>query len=176
MNKKILLAMVSMATLLSIGAGCAPKNKADNDTGDPSLTNRTFVDDQGNNGTAVESDSLEEGKDISVVIKTGISCIKTKIGVKDVVTADYENALDVYGKSGWRFQFVKCSGTPGSLIMKLGTKFMIDNRDDTGHQIAIGAQSYKLSAYDFAIISIKKAGSYNITCDGGGAARVEISK
>lgn len=176
MKKNKLLLLAGAFSLLAIGAGCAPKNKADNDTGNPALTNRTYIDDQGNSGVAVESDSLEEGKAVSVVIKPGITVIKTKIGVENVVTPDYENALDVYGKSGWRFQFVKCSGLPGSMVMKLGTKFMIDNRDNADHQIAIGTQTYKLSAYDFAIISIKKAGSYNITCDGGGAARVEISK
>ena len=51
---------------------------------------------------------------------------------------------------------------------------MIDNRDNASHQIGIGTKIYKLAAYDFAIVTIEKAGNFNITCDGRGAAQVLI--
>lgn len=174
MKKNILLLFTLIISLITIGAGCSSKKQADSNFDVPSFISRDFVDEEGNDGTAVSSNGMLDGRAVSVVVKPGVSIVKSKTGVTNVETKDYGTALGIYGTSGYRFQFLKCSGSPGSLIMKLGTKFMIDNRDDKSHQIGIGTQSYKLGAYDFAIISIKKIGSFNITCDGGGAAHVDV--
>jgi hypothetical protein len=122
---------------------------------------------------------VDEGSDemtVSAIIIPGVEIIKTKAGTKIVETKSYGDALETYGTSGYRFQFSNCSGNPGTLTMKIGTKFMIDNRDSIGHQINIGTKAYKLAAYDFAILSIQKIGTFNIICDGRIAANVWIQK
>lgn len=164
MNKKTLILLVTIFSVLIIGAGCTKAN-IDNSSGSAE-DNLSFT--ERNNQMAV-----------SVIIKPGIKIVTTKIGTAKIATTtveteDYGAALAVYGKSGYRFQFVNCSGTPGFLTMKFGVKFMIDNRDNKSHQIGIGTKTYKLAAYDFAIVTIQKTGDYNITCDGGGAAHVLI--
>lgn len=84
----------------------------------------------------------------------------------------YEAALKAF--VGFRFQFANCSGTPGSFTVKQGSKFMLDNRDNEAHVFAVGTQSYEVGPYGFAVASASKAGRYQITCDGGGAAEVLI--
>jgi hypothetical protein len=89
---------------------------------------------------------------------------------------DYQTALTTYRTSGYLFQFTDCRGTPGSLMMKVGTKFMMDNRDGKARKIAInGIKTYSVGAYDFVIaVAPSKAGLYYITCDGGGAAQINV--
>jgi hypothetical protein len=67
---------------------------------------------------------------------------------------------------------------PGSMTMKTGTKFMLDNRDSVARTIAIeGGQSYSLSAYGFKIATApSKEGTYYITCDKGGAASITVQR
>jgi len=123
---------------------------------------------------------------VSVVVMPGVKIVTTTVATKNatkvsteintttVETEDYGAAFNIYEKSGYRLQFVGCSGNPGYMTMKLGVTFMIDNRDNESHEIAIASNIYKLDAYDFAIVTIQKAGDFNITCDGGGAAHVLI--
>ena len=159
MNKNILILLTIIFSILTVGTGCT-KAEIDN----PSSSNEDNLSfTERNNQMAV-----------SAVIKPGVKIVTTKKGITAVETEDYGTAKGIYGESGYRFQFVDCSGKPGYLTMKLGVKFMIDNRDNKSHQIAIGTKTYKLEAYDFAIVSIQKVGDFNITCDGGGAARVLI--
>jgi len=89
----------------------------------------------------------------------------------------YTQALNTYSAetgSGYRFQFVNCNGTPGSLAIKKGVTFMIDNRDKDAHTFVVGSLTYKVGAEGFAIATAKDVGTYNITCDGGGAAQVIV--
>jgi hypothetical protein len=51
---------------------------------------------------------------------------------------------------------------------------MFDNRDNKSHNFGIGTKSFKLGAYNYAILTTTKTGSFNITCDGGGAAKVVV--
>lgn len=96
--------------------------------------------------------------------------------VKPVKRLTYTEAMKIYGPQGnnLRFQFVTCQGTPGRLSVKKGVSFMLDNRDNAKHAIAIGTQKYNLGAYGFAVVSVPKTGLYKITCDGGGSAEVLV--
>lgn len=91
-------------------------------------------------------------------------------------TQKYLDAIRIYKNTGYYFQFVDCHGLPGTLTMKKGKKFMLDNRDATSRRIAIsGGQSFKITAYNFAIATAPtKAGTHYITCDGGGAATIVV--
>lgn len=89
----------------------------------------------------------------------------------------YGQALNTYSLesgNGYRFQFVNCNGTPGSLAMKVGTKFMLDNRDNEPHTFVVGTTTYQIGAEGFAIATATLEGTYNITCDGGGASQVIV--
>ncbi len=93
-------------------------------------------------------------------------------------TQKYLDAIRIYKNPGYYFQFVDCHGSPGTLTMKKGKKFMLDNRDAKSRKIAIsGGQSFKISAYNFAIATAPtKAGTHYITCDGGGAATILVQQ
>lgn len=79
-------------------------------------------------------------------------------------------------ESGYRFQFSNCHGTPGSLVVKTDRAFLLDNRDERAHTFAVAGRSYHVGGYSAAVVSIAKAGTYAITCDGGGAASVTVQK
>lgn len=87
----------------------------------------------------------------------------------------YQAALSTYE---YRIQFVNCRGTAlpgvGTLSVKKNVKFMLDNRDNKTHTFAFAGQTHTAGPYDFVIASISKPGTYNLTCDGGGAAKINI--
>ena len=85
----------------------------------------------------------------------------------------YNKALEIYGK-GYRFQFSQCHGTPRYISVRQGVKLMLDNRDNKAHTIVVKSQTFHLPSYGFAIITAKDAGTYNITCDGGGAGQLNV--
>ena len=104
---------------------------------------------------------------------------KTVTGTKIISKASpstlkYMDALKIYRASGYYFQFENCHGQPGSLIMKKGTKFMLDNRDVESHLISWGGHNYRLGSYSFVISTADKVGKFNITCDTGGAAQITV--
>jgi hypothetical protein len=94
--------------------------------------------------------------------------------IPPAASLSYAQALNIYGKSGYRIQFSNCSGNPGSLSIAKGTKFMLDNRDDKPHKIVVKSQTFNLKAYGFAVVTAKDVGTYNITCDGGGSAELNV--
>lgn len=81
-----------------------------------------------------------------------------------------------YVESGYRFQFSGCHGTPGSLVVKAGKYFLLDNRDAKAITIAVAGQSYKIGAYSAAVAAVWKVGTHQITCNGGGAASLTVQK
>lgn len=91
-------------------------------------------------------------------------------------TQRYLDAIRVYKSVGYYFQFVSCHGSPGSLTLKKGKKFMLDNRDSVSRKIAVqGGQSFQIKPYDFAIATAPSTlGTHYITCDGGGAASIVV--
>jgi hypothetical protein len=90
----------------------------------------------------------------------------------------YEEALSIYKYSGYLMQFTDCKAKPGSLTMKGGNNFMIDNRDAQARKIVI--QSYgdiSIGAYGFTIISAPaKEGAYTLMCDGVLSANINVTK
>lgn len=112
---------------------------------------------------------------------TATTTKKTTVPVKTPpaplsATQRYLDAIRIYKNVGYYFQFVDCHGLPGSLTLKKGKKFMLDNRDNKSRKIAIvGGQSFTIGAYNFAIATApSKAGTHYITCDGGGAASILV--
>ena len=91
-------------------------------------------------------------------------------------TKAYDNAIEIYGTSGYRFQFSQCHGTPGKLAIKKGSKFMLDNRDSQAHTIVVKSQTFHVPALGFAIVTARDLGTYNIICDGGGAAQLTVEE
>ena len=91
-------------------------------------------------------------------------------------TQRYLDAIRIYKNVGYYFQFVSCHGSPGSLTLKAGKKFMLDNRDNVTHKIAVqGGQTFQVGAYNFAIATAPSTiGTHYITCDGGGAASIIV--
>ncbi|TAK03684.1 hypothetical protein EPO34_00790 [Patescibacteria group bacterium] len=87
-------------------------------------------------------------------------------------TLTYERALELYGK--YRIQFVSCHGNPGQMTLGKGAKLMLDNRDKKAHTVKVGSVSYRLASMGFAIATVREVGTLNVTCDGGGAATVEV--
>ena len=93
-------------------------------------------------------------------------------------TQRYLDAIRVYKSVGYYFQFVDCHGSPGTFTLKKGKKFMLDNRDNVTHKIAVqGGQSFQVGAYNFAIATAPSTlGTHYITCDGGGAASIVVQQ
>ncbi len=91
-------------------------------------------------------------------------------------TAAYPAKALPYIENGYRFQFSNCHGTPGNLVVKAGKYFLFDNRDAKPHTIGVAGQTYSVGAYGAAVAAVWKVGTYNITCDGGGAASLTVQK
>ncbi|MBI5134933.1 hypothetical protein HZA86_01710 [Candidatus Uhrbacteria bacterium] len=103
---------------------------------------------------------------------------RTRTGAPTARVDSYQDALDKYGDNGtgYMFQFSNCSGNPGSLTMKVGAPFLIDNRDAQEHSFVISGIGFgqNIDGYDFAVWRATKVGTYMITCDGGGAAEMKV--
>jgi hypothetical protein len=95
----------------------------------------------------------------------------TPAGTKNL-DLSYTEALNLFG--GYRFQFSDCSGTPGTLNLTKGATFLLDNRDAVAHTIKVGTQSYSVGAYGYRIASASTKGANQITCDGKGAAMLNV--
>ncbi len=106
----------------------------------------------------------------------GTTATKGVTGSVPSAVSGFGQAYNTYATSGYRFEFVGCSGTPGSLSMKQGTKFMLDNRDNASHKIVVAGATYNVGPYGYAIATATTLGKYNITCDGKGAASINVQK
>ena len=97
-------------------------------------------------------------------------------GADAAPSGDYPKKGLPYVESGYRFQFTDCHGSPGSLTVKSGKYFLLDNRDEKAITIGVAGQSYKIGPYGAAIAAVWKVGDHNITCNGGGAATLHVEK
>ncbi len=84
------------------------------------------------------------------------------------------DVVEQYAASGYRFQFSECRGTPGSLVVKKGKSYLLDNRDNAAHTFKVEGKTYRVGAYGYAIATARGIGTHMITCDGGGAAQVVV--
>lgn len=96
------------------------------------------------------------------------------VGGDTGTVGDYPKKGLPYIESGFRFQFSDCHGLPGSLTVKRGKYFLLDNRDSKAITIAVAGQSYKIAAYGAAVAAVSKVGTHQITCNGGGAASITV--
>jgi hypothetical protein len=129
------------------------------------------------NGMPSEDVSASSTDAIATTTTSTVSNTKTNTYTKtsgDAVSQSYTDALKIYSASGYRMQFVNCQATPGQLTIKKGQKFMIDNRDSKPHKFKVGSTLYSVKAYGFAIATSKTLGVNFITCDGGGAAKINV--
>ncbi len=85
----------------------------------------------------------------------------------------YGAAINTYP---YRFQFSQCHGNPGQLAVKKGTVVMLDNRDSIAHTFKADSQTFKIAGYDYALLKTSAISNVNITCDGGGAALLNVEK
>lgn len=85
----------------------------------------------------------------------------------------YGEAIKAYP---YRFQFVNCSGNPGSMAVKKGAIVMLDNRDKIAHTIKADGQTFKIAALDYALLRTSAISNTFITCDGGGSAMLNVQK
>lgn len=90
-------------------------------------------------------------------------------------TEKYQQALNTYRSAGAYFQFVGCHANPGTLSIKRGVSYMIDNRDKAAHTIKVGnVSSYRVGGYGYAIVKAPAPGRYYITCDDGGSGLLNV--
>lgn len=135
--------------------------------------------DENKKGETVETINTEEVTETipeTVVTTTTTSTAPSKGTVTTKPTTQglsYQRALAAYP---YRIQFVSCHGNPGKLTVKQGSKVMLDNRDERTHTIMVGRNKYSIKGYNFTVVTAPTAGTYNITCDGGGAAQMITQK
>jgi len=83
----------------------------------------------------------------------------------------YVKALETYQ---FRIQFDKCQASPGTITLKEGLPILLDNRGANTLVLKFGKQSYSVLGYDYLIAPAPTPGTYTITCNGGGAAEVQV--
>lgn len=176
-------AIITSAVLL-LGAGCAtkPQTQLPSNTQVDAQIYSQSSDGSIKKGLPQNSAPIDESTAVPVTNKTTdtatVSNKKSTVFVqnKTASSLSYTKAISIYRTSGAYYAFVACHGTPGTMTMKQGTKFMLDNRDAVSRTIAIGWNTYKLAPYSFAIATAPAAGSYFVTCDKGGAAQLVTQK
>ena len=82
-----------------------------------------------------------------------------------------------------RFQFVGCRGTPGVISVRAGSPVMLDNRSTTTATIKADGSTFIIPGLSYAVFypaRLTAAGTdladSNITCNGGGAATLNVEK
>ncbi len=127
----------------------------------------------GARNTPATADTTGDATNPPVTTPKPTSTTTTSVG-----KLSYNDALKKY--AGQRLQFVNCTTgpspvSPSSLSLKKGDDFMLDNRDPKAHTIKVGTYSYKVGANSFTVANAPATrGDYNVTCDGGGAAKIYV--
>ncbi len=93
------------------------------------------------------------------------------------MTTAYNTAFTSFHGSSYYMQLTSCHGSPGFLSLKAGARFMLDNRDSKSHRLTLGNVVYSLPAYGYVVTKAPSlVGTFPLTCDGGGAANINIEK
>jgi hypothetical protein len=168
MRTRDVILLVILVVLLFIVGYLVWGKKADNNA-QPAGQEQTST-------TTVSASSTEAAASSTTSTETAKKTIKTTTKAPLSVTQKYLDALKVYKNAGYYFQFLNCHASPGTLTMKAGRKFMLDNKDNVTRSIKIvGGQSFRITAYNYAIATAPyKEGVYYITCDGGGSAQIKV--
>lgn len=142
---------------IGIGESYRPADPAPPTTTDPNPVN---VSDNNADGPSTNNDTVKN----TVVTQT-----------KTPPPLAYNDALNIYRNHGAYMQFASCRGNPGSISLKKNTKFMIDNRDNVPREYIVGNTEYVVAKYGFVIVTAPLyPGTYYITCNGGGAAAIQV--
>jgi len=102
---------------------------------------------------------------------------KTVVAPKTVTPVmNYADLVNKY--TGYRFQFANnCStASPSAFVIKSGSKFMIDNRENIAHTFTFDKQKYAVKPYGYAIITTRTAGSQAVFCDGVQRVMVNVAQ
>lgn len=103
---------------------------------------------------------------------------KTRVPRPLTPSARYQQAITTYGDQGNRHIIQldeTCHGVPGTLLIKQGLNFMIDNRSELEISVRYEDQSFNILPWDFRIVTTQIPGKHFITCEGGGAAEVTVA-
>ena len=157
-NKNVLLVIIVIVILLAIGYVFSRQSNN--------------VTDQNNNPQTSHNTDRSENATTTPHTKT------TQSPQATAKKLNYGEAVNTYK---YRFQFSQCHGTPGTISVKKGAPVMLDNRDAVAHTIKANGQSFKIAGYNYALIYPTQATQNNIdlslsnvTCDGGGAATLNV--
>lgn len=92
----------------------------------------------------------------------------------------YSQAINLYGSEGSRnrlqFSGTGCMASPGTMTVKQGTRVLFDNRGFQARTYKVGSQTVRIEANDFAVITMYELGNLNVTCDGGGTAKINVQQ
>lgn len=138
---------------------------------------RWFVENVSNRQTASQNQTTSPIVDASPAVPQSATPTAPAPSKSNAASDAYQKALDTYA---FRIQFKDCHGigeppaVGGSLVLKKGTKLMLDNRDKVAHTIAFKGVSVRVGAENFAVVTASVLGIYNVTCDGGGAASLNV--
>ena len=103
----------------------------------------------------------------------------TKTIVAPKTTTPVMNYTDLVNKYiGYRFQFANnCStASPSAFVIKSGSKFMIDNRENIAHTFTFDKQKYAVKPYGYVIITTRTAGTQAVFCDGVQRVMVNVAQ
>ncbi len=125
-----------------------------------------------NNGTGSNGDSSLQGIPDNIVGQTPTSTDSSVSG-SGSGKLSYGDAIKKYTT---RFQFSKCLGTPASIVIKKGSPVMLDNRDTVARTIVADKQTFRIGAYDYAILYPQVIGNMAVTCDGVNRVMLNVEK
>lgn len=88
----------------------------------------------------------------------------------------YAEAVKRYGAQ--RIQFnAQCQATPPSNIYKVGLELMLDNRAGVERSIVFSGKTYRIAAYDYAVVKLVTPGITYIDCGSSqNVAKITIEK
>lgn len=165
-----------IAALILLGAGCAKTPDNTIPVGQTMPTSVVPLDDE---PVVVTADEVAATTTLVKPARALPSVSTTKTITPPVGKAapkSYTDDLKTYRSKGAYMLLLACHGQPGVISMKRGVKFMIDNQDTKPHTVSIGKIFvYRIAARGYTIAAAPNAaGQYYLTCDGGGAALINV--
>ena len=161
---KHIFIIVSILAIAGIGYWFSPLHHRGASSGSPSLSPTSTLSLSPSSTSALQRSAAPKPKVTVTPKPSALQAVET-----------YQDALKIYSTSGYRFQFSNCQASPGALIMKVRTKFMLDNRDAVLRTITVGQQKFAIGAYGYVIATAPSTiGTHYLTCNGGGTATISV--